>query len=51
MLPLLYRSLDPNLLARQPVLQDVSTMTGVATKAKVMLVEASREDRVVLAQR
>jgi hypothetical protein len=50
MLPLLYRSLDPNLLARQPVLQDVSTMTGVAGKAKVTLVDASRQDRVVLAQ-
>jgi hypothetical protein len=50
MLPLIYRSLDLNLLARQPVLQDVSTMKGVAGKAKVKLVEASCEDRVVLAQ-
>jgi hypothetical protein len=50
MLPLLYRSLDPELLARQAVLQDVSKMTGVASKAKVTLVEASREDGVVLTQ-
>jgi hypothetical protein len=50
MLPLLYRTLDPDLLARQPVLHDVSTMTGVAGKAKVTLVETSREDGVVLTQ-
>jgi hypothetical protein len=50
MLPLLYRTLDPDLLAGQPVLHDVSTMTGVAGKAKVTLVETSREDGVVLTQ-
>jgi hypothetical protein len=50
MLPLLYRTLDPDLLARQPVLHDVSMMTGVAGKAKVTLVETSREDGVVLTQ-
>jgi hypothetical protein len=50
MLPLLYRTLDPELLSRQPVLHDVSTMTGVAGKAKVTLVETSREDGVVLTQ-
>jgi hypothetical protein len=50
MLPLLYRTLDPDLLARQPVLHDVSTMTGVAGRAKVTLVETSREDEVVLTQ-
>jgi hypothetical protein len=49
-LPLLYRTLDPDLLARQPVLHDVSTMTGVAGKVKVTLVETSREDGVVLTQ-
>jgi hypothetical protein len=48
MLPLLYRTLDPDLLARQQVLHDVSTMTGVAGRAKVTLVETSREDGVVL---
>lgn len=48
MLPLLYRTLDPDLLAKQAVLHDVSTMTGVAGKAKVMLVETTREDGVVL---
>jgi hypothetical protein len=47
-LPLLYRTLDPDLLARRPVLHDVSTMTGVAGGAKVTLVETSREDGVVL---
>jgi hypothetical protein len=50
MLPLLYRTLDPDLLARQPVLHDVSAMTGVAGKAKVTLVETSRDDGVVLTQ-
>lgn len=50
MLLLLYRTLDPDLVARQPVLHDVSTMTGVAGKAKVKLVETSREDGVVLTQ-
>jgi hypothetical protein len=50
MLPLLYRTLDPDLLARQQVLHDVSTMTGVAGRAKVTLVETSREDGVVLTQ-
>ena len=50
MLPLLYRTLDPDLLGRQPVLHDVSTMTGVAGRAKVTLVETSREDGVVLTQ-
>jgi hypothetical protein len=50
MLPLLYRTLDPDLLAQQPVLHDVSTMTGVAGKAKVTLVETSREDGGVLTQ-
>jgi len=50
MRPLLYRTLDPNLLARQPVLHAVSTMTGVAGRAKVTLVETSREDGVVLTQ-
>jgi hypothetical protein len=49
-LPLLYRSLDPELLARQPVLHDVSAMAGVAGRAKVTLVETSREDGVVLTQ-
>jgi hypothetical protein len=50
MLPLLYRTLDLDLLARQPVLHDVSKMTGVAGKAKVTLVDTSREDGVVLTQ-
>jgi hypothetical protein len=49
-LPLLYRNLDADLLARQSVLHDVSTMTGVAGRAKVTLVETSREDGVVLTQ-
>jgi len=50
MLPLLYRTLDPGLLAKQAVLHNVSTMTGVAGKAKVMLVEIAREGGVVLTQ-
>jgi hypothetical protein len=50
MLPLLYRTLDPDLLARQPVLHNVSTMTGVAGRAKVTLVKTSCEDVVVLTQ-
>jgi hypothetical protein len=50
MLPLLYRTLDPDLLVRQQVLHDVSTMTSVAGRAKVTLVKTSREDVVVLTQ-
>lgn len=47
-LPLLYRSLDPRLLAGQPVLQDASMMTEVASGAEVTLAEKFREDRVIL---
>jgi len=49
-LPLLYRTVDPELLARQPVLHDLSMMAVAAGRAKVTLVEISREDRVVLSQ-
>jgi hypothetical protein len=49
-LPLLYRTLGPDLLARQQVLHEVSTMTSVAGRAKVTLVETSRDDGVVLTQ-
>jgi len=50
MLPLLYRTLDLDLRARQPVLHDVSAMTDVAGRAKVTLAGTSREDGLVLTQ-
>lgn len=47
-LPLLYRSLDRDLLDDQPVLRDAGAMATAAETASVKLVGTSRRDRTVL---
>jgi hypothetical protein len=47
-LPLLYRSLDRDLLDEQPVLRDAGAMATAAETASVKLAGTSRRDRTVL---